>query len=204
MIRRIKRDRRSCAMWAYREGWKIGRVEDWKGGRLGRGRKRLNRESCDERIAMIRRIKRDRRSCAMWAYREGWKIGRVEDWKGGRLGRGRKRLNRDSCDERIAMIRRIKRVDNERDRDPVQCGRIGKGRRWEGWKIGRLGRGLKRLNWDSCDERIAMIRRRGLPVCCRSDLQVAILYAISMNASAEQDAPPTMWVGMVREDQASG
>ena len=34
----------------WMEGWKIGRVEDWKGGRL-----------------------------------EGWKIGRVEDWKGGRL-----------------------------------------------------------------------------------------------------------------------
>ena len=30
---------------------------------------------------------------------------------------------------------------------------------------------------------------------CRSDLQVAILYAISMNVPAEQDAPPTMWVG---------
>ena len=35
---------------------------------------------------------------------------------------------------------------------------------------------------------------------CRSDLPVAILYAISMNVPAEQDAPPTMWVGIVRED----
>ena len=75
-----------------------------------RGLKRLNRDSCDERIAMIKRIKRvnseqDRRSCAMWANREGWKIGRMEDWKDGRLRRGRKRLNRDSCDERIAMIK---------------------------------------------------------------------------------------------------
>ena len=80
---------------------------------------------------MIKRIKRDRRSCAMWAYREGGKIGRMEEWKDGRLGRGLKRLNWDSCDERIAMIKRIKRMDNERDRDPiedpVQCGRIGKG-----------------------------------------------------------------------------
>ena len=30
---------------------------------------------------------------------------------------------------------------------------------------------------------------------CRSDLPVAIIYAISMNVPAEQDAPPTMWVG---------
>ena len=47
-----------------------GRVEDWKDGRW----ECLNCDSCDERIAMIKR-------------------------------RGRKRLNLDSCDERIAMIK---------------------------------------------------------------------------------------------------
>ena len=67
------------------------------------------------------------------------------------------------------------------------------------------------LNWDSCDLGIAMIEKRGLPVRCRRSnewitsaieipLPVAILYAISMNVPAEQDAPPTMWVGIVRED----